>query len=226
MGPAGLGAVPQPIGSTGNPVVLASCSRLNFCPSLQRHFCVFAVSFPGREALLTVYGTILAQHLALQKMPKVIQNLQPQLVAAALGESLPHRGVGRWHPHPPARGNPTTAQPVPWEPRAAPLHHGTVQTKPQLLLFSCSRLKCSVVSLEVVTLKPQACPSCRRSHWGERAGLRDPARGCGGLWGPACLLIPVPCQQPFTRGSPPPSCQRPSSSTTSSTSGTSPTYSR
>lgn len=140
-----------------------------------------------------MYGTILAQHLALQKMPKVIQNLQPQLVAAALGEPLPHRGVGRWHPHPPARGNPTTAQPVPWEPRATPLHHGTVQTKPQLLLFSCSRLKCSVMSLEVVTLKPQACPSCRRSHWGERAGLRDPARGCGGLWGPACPLIPVPC---------------------------------
>uniref|UniRef100_A0A8C0BA58 Dynein axonemal heavy chain 17 n=1 Tax=Buteo japonicus TaxID=224669 RepID=A0A8C0BA58_9AVES len=28
---------------------------------LQRHFCVFAVSFPGQEALLTVYSTILAQ---------------------------------------------------------------------------------------------------------------------------------------------------------------------
>uniref|UniRef100_A0A8C3J4X5 Dynein axonemal heavy chain 17 n=1 Tax=Calidris pygmaea TaxID=425635 RepID=A0A8C3J4X5_9CHAR len=51
---------------------------------LQRHFCVFAVSFPGQEALLTVYSTILAQHLALQKMPQVVQKLQPQLVAAAL----------------------------------------------------------------------------------------------------------------------------------------------
>ncbi|XP_061866833.1 dynein axonemal heavy chain 17 isoform X5 [Colius striatus] len=51
---------------------------------LQRHFCVFAVSFPGQEALLTVYSTILAQHLALQRMPTAVQNLQPQLVAAAL----------------------------------------------------------------------------------------------------------------------------------------------
>ncbi|KAM6111100.1 LOW QUALITY PROTEIN: dynein axonemal heavy chain 17 [Pterocles gutturalis] len=51
---------------------------------LQRHFCVFAVSFPGQEALLAVYSTILAQHLALQKMPPPVQKLQPQLVAAAL----------------------------------------------------------------------------------------------------------------------------------------------
>ncbi|XP_064890245.1 dynein axonemal heavy chain 17 isoform X3 [Columba livia] len=53
-------------------------------PRLQRHFCVFAVSFPGQEALLTVYSTILAQHLQLQKMPPAVQKLQPQLVAAAL----------------------------------------------------------------------------------------------------------------------------------------------
>ncbi|CAM9713793.1 unnamed protein product [Bubo scandiacus] len=53
-------------------------------PRLQRHFCVFALSPPGQEALLTVYGTILAQHLALQKMPPAVQKLQPQLVAAAL----------------------------------------------------------------------------------------------------------------------------------------------
>ncbi|XP_059684255.1 dynein axonemal heavy chain 17 [Gavia stellata] len=53
-------------------------------PRLQRHFCVFAVSFPGQEALLTVYSTILAQHLALQRMPPAVQKLQPQLVAAAL----------------------------------------------------------------------------------------------------------------------------------------------
>ncbi|XP_054702261.1 dynein axonemal heavy chain 17 [Grus americana] len=51
---------------------------------LQRHFCVFAVSFPGQEALLTMYSTILAQHLALQRMPPAVQKLQPQLVAAAL----------------------------------------------------------------------------------------------------------------------------------------------
>ncbi|XP_071672368.1 dynein axonemal heavy chain 17 isoform X2 [Patagioenas fasciata] len=53
-------------------------------PRLQRHFCVFAVSFPGQEALLTVFSTILAQHLQLQKMPPAVQKLQPQLVAAAL----------------------------------------------------------------------------------------------------------------------------------------------
>ncbi|NWQ91943.1 DYH17 protein, partial [Burhinus bistriatus] len=51
---------------------------------LQRHFCVFAMSFPSQEALLTVYSTILAQHLALQRMPPAVQKLQPQLVAAAL----------------------------------------------------------------------------------------------------------------------------------------------
>ncbi|NXG62204.1 DYH17 protein, partial [Hemiprocne comata] len=53
-------------------------------PRLQRHFCVFAMSFPGQEALLMVYSTILAQHLDLQKMPVAVQKLQPQLVAAAL----------------------------------------------------------------------------------------------------------------------------------------------
>ncbi|KAM6049902.1 dynein axonemal heavy chain 17 [Theristicus caerulescens] len=53
-------------------------------PRLQRHFCVFAMSFPGQEALQTVYSTILAQHLALQKMPPAVRKLQPQLVAAAL----------------------------------------------------------------------------------------------------------------------------------------------
>ncbi|KAM6297472.1 dynein axonemal heavy chain 17 [Aegotheles albertisi] len=53
-------------------------------PRLQRHFCIFAVSFPGQEALLTVFSTILAQHLALQKMPPPVQKLQPELVAAAL----------------------------------------------------------------------------------------------------------------------------------------------
>ncbi|XP_071881804.1 dynein axonemal heavy chain 17 [Anas platyrhynchos] len=51
---------------------------------LQRHFCVFAVSFPGHEALLTIYSAILTQHLALQKVPLAVQRLQTQLVAAAL----------------------------------------------------------------------------------------------------------------------------------------------
>ncbi|NXB98994.1 DYH17 protein, partial [Orthonyx spaldingii] len=51
---------------------------------LQRHFCVLAVCFPSREALHTVYGTILQQHLARQNVPVLLQKMQPQLVAAAL----------------------------------------------------------------------------------------------------------------------------------------------
>ncbi|NXY12732.1 DYH17 protein, partial [Atrichornis clamosus] len=51
---------------------------------LQRHFCVLAVSFPSREALHTVYGTILKQHLAQQNVIPTLQKMQPQLVAAAL----------------------------------------------------------------------------------------------------------------------------------------------
>ncbi|KYO41015.1 hypothetical protein Y1Q_0014129 [Alligator mississippiensis] len=51
---------------------------------LQRHFCVFAVSFPGQDALMTIYSTILAQHLAIQKVSPVVQKIQTQLVAGAL----------------------------------------------------------------------------------------------------------------------------------------------
>ncbi|NXK90148.1 DYH17 protein, partial [Formicarius rufipectus] len=51
---------------------------------LQRHFCVLAVSFPSWEALQTVYGTILEQHLAQQNISLTLQKMQPQLVAAAL----------------------------------------------------------------------------------------------------------------------------------------------
>ncbi|NWX62644.1 DYH17 protein, partial [Promerops cafer] len=51
---------------------------------LQRHFCVLAVCFPSREALHTVYGTILQQHLARQNMPMLLQKMQSQLVTAAL----------------------------------------------------------------------------------------------------------------------------------------------
>lgn len=54
--------------------------------SRQRHFCVFAVSFPGQEALTTIYNTILAQHLAYRSAPMVVQRMSSQLVASALGE--------------------------------------------------------------------------------------------------------------------------------------------
>ncbi|XP_005407434.1 PREDICTED: dynein heavy chain 17, axonemal [Chinchilla lanigera] len=53
-------------------------------PRLQRHFCVFAVSFPGQEALTTIYSTILSQHLAYRSVPLVIQKISNQLVACAL----------------------------------------------------------------------------------------------------------------------------------------------
>ncbi|XP_006734337.1 dynein heavy chain 17, axonemal [Leptonychotes weddellii] len=53
-------------------------------PRLQRHFCVFAVSFPGQEALTTIYNTILAQHLAFRSAPMVVQRMSSQLVASAL----------------------------------------------------------------------------------------------------------------------------------------------
>ncbi|XP_010617035.1 dynein heavy chain 17, axonemal [Fukomys damarensis] len=53
-------------------------------PRLQRHFCVLAVSFPGQEALVTIYSTILSQHLAYRSAPTVIQKLSSQLVASAL----------------------------------------------------------------------------------------------------------------------------------------------
>uniref|UniRef100_A0A8C5P513 Dynein axonemal heavy chain 17 n=1 Tax=Jaculus jaculus TaxID=51337 RepID=A0A8C5P513_JACJA len=53
-------------------------------PRLQRHFCVFAVSFPGQEALTTIYNTILSQHLSYRSAPMVVQRLSNQLVASAL----------------------------------------------------------------------------------------------------------------------------------------------
>ncbi|XP_048222854.1 dynein axonemal heavy chain 17 [Perognathus longimembris pacificus] len=51
---------------------------------LQRHFCVFAVSFPGQEALTTIYSTILSQHLSYRSASFVVQRMSNQLVASAL----------------------------------------------------------------------------------------------------------------------------------------------
>lgn len=64
--------------------------------SVQRHFCVFAVSFPGQDALITIYNTILAQHLSYRSTPMVIQRLSSHLVTAALGKpaSETHRFTG------------------------------------------------------------------------------------------------------------------------------------
>lgn len=62
-----------------------SLTRVSGC-SGQRHFCVFAVSFPGQEALMSIYSTILAQHLAYQSVPMVVQKMSNHLVASALGK--------------------------------------------------------------------------------------------------------------------------------------------
>ncbi|XP_065418969.1 dynein axonemal heavy chain 17 isoform X1 [Chrysemys picta bellii] len=51
---------------------------------LQRHFCVFAVSFPGQEALVTIYSTILAQHMAIRNIPVPIQKILSPLIAGVL----------------------------------------------------------------------------------------------------------------------------------------------
>lgn len=52
----------------------------------QRHFCVFAVSFPGQEALMTIYSTILTQHLSFRSVSMALQRVSNQLVASALGK--------------------------------------------------------------------------------------------------------------------------------------------
>ncbi|XP_067860662.1 dynein axonemal heavy chain 17-like [Heptranchias perlo] len=51
---------------------------------LQRHFCVFAVSFPGQDALHSIYSTILYQHLTTLNFPSVMIKFHTQLVTAAL----------------------------------------------------------------------------------------------------------------------------------------------
>ncbi|XP_069786101.1 dynein axonemal heavy chain 17-like isoform X2 [Narcine bancroftii] len=51
---------------------------------LQRHFCVFAVSFPGQDALQSIYSAILHQHLTNQNFPSSMIKFHSQLVTAAL----------------------------------------------------------------------------------------------------------------------------------------------
>ncbi|XP_023983695.1 dynein axonemal heavy chain 9 [Physeter macrocephalus] len=53
-------------------------------PRLQRHFSVFALSFPGADALSSIYCTILAQHLKLGNFPAPLQKCVPQLIRVAL----------------------------------------------------------------------------------------------------------------------------------------------
>ncbi|KAM7067437.1 dynein axonemal heavy chain 9 [Molossus nigricans] len=53
-------------------------------PRLQRHFSVFVLSFPGADALSTIYSTILTQHLKLGNFPASLQKCTPQLINLAL----------------------------------------------------------------------------------------------------------------------------------------------
>ncbi|KAK2522722.1 Dnah9 [Columba livia] len=54
-------------------------------PRLQRHFCVFALSIPGQDALSRIYSTILTQHLTSGNFSGAVQKSAQQLIALALG---------------------------------------------------------------------------------------------------------------------------------------------
>ncbi|XP_065503599.1 dynein axonemal heavy chain 9 [Caloenas nicobarica] len=54
-------------------------------PRLQRHFCVFALSIPGQDALSRIYSTILMQHLTSGNFLGTVQKSAQQLIALALG---------------------------------------------------------------------------------------------------------------------------------------------
>ncbi|NXI37002.1 DYH9 protein, partial [Galbula dea] len=54
-------------------------------PRLQRHFCLFALSSPGQEALSRIYSTILMQHLTSGNFSGAVQKSAQQLIALALG---------------------------------------------------------------------------------------------------------------------------------------------
>jgi len=51
---------------------------------LQRHFCVFALSFPGKDALKTIFSSILTQHLKDNNFSNQIQKQAGNLIDAAL----------------------------------------------------------------------------------------------------------------------------------------------
>ncbi|XP_015211854.2 dynein axonemal heavy chain 17 [Lepisosteus oculatus] len=53
-------------------------------PRLQRHFCVFAVSFPGQDSLHSIYNSILSQHLEMNNFPPALKKFSTTLVSGAL----------------------------------------------------------------------------------------------------------------------------------------------
>ncbi|MCJ8738612.1 hypothetical protein PDJAM_G00037770 [Pangasius djambal] len=53
-------------------------------PRLQRHFCVFAVSFPGQDALFSIYNSIFSQHLDINGFSPALKNFCSTFVNSAL----------------------------------------------------------------------------------------------------------------------------------------------
>uniref|UniRef100_A0A8C9J5L0 Dynein axonemal heavy chain 9 n=1 Tax=Piliocolobus tephrosceles TaxID=591936 RepID=A0A8C9J5L0_9PRIM len=53
-------------------------------PRLQRHFSLFVLSFPGADALSSIYSIILTQHLKLGNFPASLQKSIPPLINLAL----------------------------------------------------------------------------------------------------------------------------------------------
>ncbi|XP_059524579.1 dynein axonemal heavy chain 9 [Myotis daubentonii] len=53
-------------------------------PRLQRHFSAFVLSFPGADALSSIYSSILTQHLRLGNFPASLQKSTPPLINLAL----------------------------------------------------------------------------------------------------------------------------------------------
>ena len=53
-------------------------------PRLQRHFAVFAISFPGLDALKTIYLSILNGHINAAGLPQAVQKNSEKLVDAAV----------------------------------------------------------------------------------------------------------------------------------------------
>nr|XP_020770863.1 dynein heavy chain 9, axonemal-like [Odocoileus virginianus texanus] len=53
-------------------------------PRLQRHFSVFTLSFPGADALSSIYSAVLTQHLRLGNFPAALHQSVPQLLQLAL----------------------------------------------------------------------------------------------------------------------------------------------
>ncbi|XP_066917361.1 dynein beta chain, ciliary-like [Clytia hemisphaerica] len=53
-------------------------------PRLQRHFCVFAISFPGADALKTIYLNILNAHITYMDMGTALLKISERVVEAAV----------------------------------------------------------------------------------------------------------------------------------------------